>query len=517
MLGRRFVVETQQDRQEHGTVFRLAAGVLVVPAEDLPPETLCRLEQREGRFALVRPGARTNALLVDKDMATLVEQFRQPGTIAEVLIRHSQERQRDPQEVLRETFPTLELLVQSRFLVDADSAYALRSDRGVLDSGDRLDDLLILRPLQRMEDTEVFQVQLADERLGALKIGCAGFFSATKRLAHEGDILRFLAGDHGPEVLAIGKHEERDYLLLEWRPGSDADVVANELRRRGGAEARRGLLEICCRILQTYGDLHRRGVIHGDVNPQNILIDRQGEVTILDFEDAVRSDQEGDPPRERAGVPIYFEPEYARAVLSGKPPPPASEAGEQYALATLVYELIVGVLYLDFDLRWEALLQQIVEDPPAAFADRGLQPWPAVEAVLMRALSKEPGDRFASASAMAAAMAAAEPPGPSPEPISAPLRSELEELVRVIAEKAEPNGAWMVSEKDSSDRISVYEGGAGVALALYRIYRQREEVSFLELADGWIHRAAEDLSQMDSARDSVQGSPFFGACWRPPG
>ena len=500
-----------KDRPERPTVFRLAAGVQIVATEDLPPESRDRLDQGEGRFALVRPGARSNALLVDEEIAALVEQFRQSGTIAEMLIRFSQERQRDPQEVLRESFPTLQLLVRQRFLVAADSALADRSESQALDAGDLLDDVLILRPLQRMEDVEVFQVRLTGERFGVLKIGCDGVLSATRRLAHEESMLRFLAGDPGPGVLGIGEREGRDYLLLEWRPGSAASVVADEKRLRGGAGAWRSLLETCCRILQTYSDLHRRGVIHGDVHPRNILIDRQGQITLLDFEDAVLSEPRIDPPRERAGVPIYFEPEYARAVLDGKQPPPASEAGEQYALAALVYELITGVPYLDFDLRWEALLEQIVEDPPSAFSDRGLPSWPAVEAVLMRALSKQPDDRFASVAAMAAALTAAEPSGQPRQSSLPPRCTELEELVRLIAKKAEPNGPWMASDDASSDRTSVNEGSAGVALALYRISCQREEDSLLELADAWIQGATGDVDQMDTSEDLVEASPFFGS------
>lgn len=500
------------ERPKSGARFRLAAGVQVTPVEELPPEVRDRLDRQGGRFALVRPGARMGALLVDEEIAALVEEFRQPSTFAESLIRFSRMRQRDPQEVLKESFPILQLLVERRFLVDAGSALVRGSGRQVLDSGDQFDDLVILRPLQRMEDTEVFQVRLANGRFGALKIGRRGSSAAADRLTRTRDILRRLAGDPGPELLGGGEHEGQDYLVLEWRAGSDAMVVTEEWRRRRGTEARSRLLEICCRILETYGDLHRRGVVHGDVNARNILVYRQDNVTVLDFEHAVLEEPAsgGGPPPGRAGVPIYFEPEYARAVLDYETPPPASAAGEQYALAALVYELIAGVPYLDFDLRWEKLLEQIVEEPPRAFADRGLPPWPAVEEILTRALSKEPARRFPSVAAMSAALAAAEPSEPSRR-LSSPSRGvDLEQLIGLTAEKAGQGGPWMGGDGTSQTRMSVYRGAAGVALALYRISRQLDDGTLLELGDAWIRRTTGEFDQTDCVEEPVEASAFVG-------
>ena len=501
------------ERPKSGAVFRLAAGVELVPVEELPPEIRDRLDPGWGRFALVRARARTPPLLIDEEMAALVEEFRQPSSIAESLIRFSQKRQRDPKAVLSETFSVLQRLVAQRFLVDADSTEDNITGKPALDSGDRLEDLEILRPLQRLEDMEVFQVRLADGRIGALKIGGIGSASATDRLRHEAETLRLLAGDPAPQLLGTGEYEGRHYLVLEWRQGSDALVVTEEWRRRGGTEAWRRLQEACCRILKTYGDLHLRGVVHGDVNARNIVIDRQEKLTLLDFEDAVRtkSASGGGPPGDRAGVSIYFEPEHARAILAGEPSPPATEVGEQYALAALVYELMAGVPYLDFDLRWEALIEQIVEDPPAAFADRGLPSWPAVEEVLMRALSKEPDRRFPSVVAMALALAAAEPAEPLRRAKSPSQATELKELIRLTTKKATVDGPWMAGAGTSPTPASVYQGAAGVALALVRMSRQLEEPPLLELADTWIRRAAETIDQPDASKDTAKASTLVGS------
>ncbi len=86
----------------------------------------------------------------------------------------------------------------------------------------------------------------------------------------------------------------------------------------------------------------------------------------------------------RGGVAFFYEPEYAAAARAGKPPPPASEAGEQYGLAVLLYHLLTGLHYLDFSLEQDEMLRQIAEDPPLPFVRQGLDAWPAMEGVLAR-------------------------------------------------------------------------------------------------------------------------------------
>ena len=84
-------------------------------------------------------------------------------------------------------------------------------------------------------------------------------------------------------------------------------------------------------------------------------------------------------------------------------PPDLSAAGEQHAVAALLYVLLTGTHYRDFSLEKQAMFRQIAEEPPLPFTARGLPAWPEVEAVLSRALAKEPGERFPSLAALAAA------------------------------------------------------------------------------------------------------------------
>ncbi|PYQ55046.1 MAG: hypothetical protein DMF53_28670, partial [Acidobacteria bacterium] len=121
-------------------------------------------------------------------------------------------------------------------------------------------------------------------------------------------------------------------------------------------------------MLAAYTRLHERGVIHADVHPRNVLVGPAGEIHLIDFGLSLAEDLPGDPGR--GGVAFYFEPEYAVAVRAGESAPAASSAGEQYALAALLYSLIAGAPTHDFKLARDEMLRQIAEEPPLPFALR---------------------------------------------------------------------------------------------------------------------------------------------------
>jgi len=495
------------------TKFRLASDVRVIPETEFPEEARDSLGRDQGRFVVFRPGARTGPLLVDGKIAALLAEFEQPSAIVESLIRFSARRQLDPQEMLRETFPVLEVLVERRFLVNEDSHRTDEPESRTLGPGDHIGDLLVVRRVQRMEDTEVFQVRSADSRICALKIESRESSPAAEWLAHEAEVLRLLAGDPSPELIATGEHERRQYLVLEWRPGSGVLVATEELRQQGGSGARPRLRDICCRFLTAFGRLHRRGVVHGDINARNILVDRRGRVTLLDFETAAPVDSSCglDPPRSRAGVPIYQEPELARAEINGEPFPAATLLGEQYSLAALAYQILTGETYLDFDLRRDRLLTQIIEQAPASFADQGAPPWPAVEEVLARALSKAPDRRFSSVDEMAAALAEAEPSEPARRRRTASTTSHLDEVVSQTVEAAAKDGKWAAEAADPGSDSSVYLGAAGVAAALAQISRATALPALLDTADWWIRRAVDGLARWERDEEQTNASTLVGS------
>lgn len=136
-------------------------------------------------------------------------------------------------------------------------------------------------------------------------------------LEREGSILEHLAGDPGPVPLDMGSHEERPYLLMQWCPGVPVSMIAAELRETPTPDGPSGLLQLCCRVLESYATLHARGVIHGDVHPRNLLVGPDGVLKIVDYGLArlEGSSTVGEPLR--GGLVYSYEPELAQAFRLG--------------------------------------------------------------------------------------------------------------------------------------------------------------------------------------------------------
>ncbi|HTQ79917.1 MAG TPA: protein kinase, partial [Thermoanaerobaculia bacterium] len=399
----------------------LPPDVLLVPVGELSDEVRRQLRCDEGDFAVTRPRARTPSRIIDAQAAELLREFEKPVTLVEAVLRFARARGADPETTLEEAFPFLEKLVAGGFLVNEGAAGADGIEPSLLGGGstdarNACDGWEVVAPLQVLDDTEIYQVRrngqvaaLKLERPGGPRPGVAAL------LANEAAILSVLGAERGkiaPRLLEQGEHEGRPYLAIEWCSGVDAESAARELRGSGGASEssdREGLRGLCQAIAAAYSRLHERGVVHGDVHPRNILVDAAGGVRLIDL-GLSRQIASAAPATARGGVGFFFEPEFAAAQRAGLPAPPAGFASEQYAVAALLYNLTTGTHYRDFSLEREEMLRQIAEEPPLPFAERGVAPWPALEAVLGRALAKAPEERFPDLKALAAALARAEDP-----------------------------------------------------------------------------------------------------------
>ena len=461
----------------------LPPDVLLVPVADLSEDVRRQLTWEEGDYAVTRPRSRTPSRIVDAGAADLLGQFRSPVTIVDAVIRFSRERSLDPETTLEEAYPLLERLLASGFLVaeGSDDAGAIRES---LQPGEEIAGFEVLECVQGLEDTELYQVRSA-EGTAALKIErpqAAG--RVANDFAREAAVLEHLAGETAPRLLARGETAGRHWLAIEWCSGVDGYTAAAELRRR---QDRAGLLALARSVLDAYARLHDRGVTHGDVHPRNVLVSAAGEARLIDFGIARWEGSPAGIPRPwRGGVAFYFEPEYALAVRAGQAPPEASAAGEQYAVAALLYSFLTGAHYRDFSLEKDKMLRQIAEEPPLPFAERGTAPWPEVEAVLARALAKTPEERFPSIAALAEAFASLEPPeAPAPRKAS----SEADALLARVLDRLRPDGALFREGFPEAPKLSVNYGAAGAACAVYRIAMAREDAELLSLADLWATKA----------------------------
>jgi serine/threonine-protein kinase len=465
----------------------LPADVVLVPIGDLSPELLADVEHGPGDVAVTRPLSRTPSSIVDARTAALLRTFREPHTIVDAIISLSADEGSDPRATLEEAMPTLASFVNAGLLVPADSALARPIEASCV-PGDKVGGLRVARCVHVLVDTEVYLARAADGGWAALKIariGCERAMAAA--LAHEAAILEHLDGDAAPRLLSAGIAGDRPFLATAWCPGTGLLEAAAD-------EDAGGRLALADAVLAAYSTVHRRGVLHGDVHPRNVLVDGDRRATLIDFGIArglLPIAGAGDPPR--GGIDLFMEPEHAIARRSGHPPPPLSTAGEQYAVAAMLHMLFAGAHTHDFSLEEPAMLRQLAEDPPATFEHRGVHGLHEVEAVLGRALAKQPQARFASIDALRHALAGA---------ASAPARpgrrgaqpGPADRVLDSVVERIGLDGP-LLAEGLAAPTASVQNGAAGLAYAALRIAQARDDEHLLALADVWAARAADAIER----------------------
>lgn len=210
-----------------------------------------------------------------------------------------------------------------------------------------------------------------------------------------------MASVHHPNILTIhdfGMYQGRPYLVLEFVEGGDLRRVMNETSPVPVDRVRSILRSVCAAV----DALHRRGILHRDLKPENILMGDGGVPKVGDFGIAVLREAVGELTRTAVGLgtPGYVAPEqqYDLGV---------DERVDQYSLAALAYELLTGQKPLG------------VFRPPSSH-NPGVPP--AADAVIMKALSESPADRYAGVTEFAEAFESAFLEVPREKPIV--LRAE---------------------------------------------------------------------------------------------
>ena len=524
----------------------VSPDVLIFPVRDLADNVRERIQAGEEDFVVSNPRTQTTSTIISPDAAALIRLLR-GCSVRQAAARYAQDKGLDSDQVLASAGPVIRKLWVRGHLVAPDGAAAVSRRR--LEPGEEFAGMRVRRALHILAETELYVV-CVDGADAVLKMQTAGSESARTALEREVVALRHLGGAPAPRLIDEGTSAERRYVLMEWIPGVWIEAAAAEARELSRPPAE--LLALVRRLFEAYATLHDAGVRHGDVHGGNVLVDAAGEVRLLDFGLARRIDHEPQQPYRRGGFQLLFEPELAAALASGSPRPWPSAAGEQYACAGLAYRMMTGTDHIDFSLDQQAAYRQIVEEPPIPFAERGIEPWPELESVLARALSKEPAARYSSireliedlptnpstrreAPATAAGADSLQDGGANTATgadslpdgavsgdngrarFPASLEPTLSRFVDCVLERAAADGAWMRTPPGDVPARSVQYGDAGIALALHRIARVRGRRDLSPLADLWItravrHRASDgafDAPSLGITRDRVgEVSPY---------
>lgn len=177
--------------------------------------------------------------------------------------------------------------------------------------------------------------------------------------------------------------------------------------------------EYCRQICLALDYAHKRGLIHRDIKPANVHITPEGQVKIMDFGLAISGESKRMTAAGRIiGTPAYLSPEQAQGL-------PLTHHTDIYSTGVVLYELVTGVLPFDADDIGLLLLQQVKKAPRPPHDLNPAIP-PALERVILKALAKQPEDRFSTAREMAEALAASVSPADVTVSAAAVRVSELE-------------------------------------------------------------------------------------------
>jgi serine/threonine protein kinase len=463
----------------------LAPDVHIFPVQYLPETVRDRIPSAADGFAITRTKTRSNSKILDADGAQLLRQFRKPSTIVEAVLRFSDAKGQKPEEVLEGAFPLFRRMVAAHFLVRPDGPWSSPIAPS-LASGSKLGEYQVVQVVQVLEDTEIYRVRDPAGGISILKLVTSPVSSwPYLALSNEALVLEHLAGPPAPRLFNAVTGQPRPYLVMELCPGPDAESVAAALRRPWVGSARERLADICLKIVIAYSALHFRGVVHGDVHPRNLMIDPNGNIVrLIDFGFARRVDVlPARVPPLRGGLTQFFEPEYARAVLSGSALPDATAHSEQYAVAALLYRLLTGRHCHDVSLEHVDFLQRVAGESPAPFTAHHVTAWPPVEAVLQRALANKPTDRFASMEEFGAALTAATQSRPTASGHQKARHSSL--ALDVLGRLTTASQEHLVAQPTAS----VNYGAAGIAYLLYRAACLLGRYEWLASAELWVRSA----------------------------
>ena len=216
-----------------------------------------------------------------------------------------------------------------------------------------------------------------------------------KRFEHEAKMAARLSHPNIVAVFDFGVEQGVPFLVMERLPGQTlGDVLAEGPLGFGETE------ELGRQLLDALASAHRSGMLHRDIKPRNVLVAGPGIWKLGDFGIA-KSIEAGDDPGLTAtglvvGTPAYLPPER----LAGRP---ATVASDIYGVGVVLYQAVSGQSPFVPGVPLPALASS---DPPP------LREWrpdiaPALDAVIARAMARDPSARFASAAEMAAALRAA--------------------------------------------------------------------------------------------------------------
>jgi beta-lactam-binding protein with PASTA domain/predicted Ser/Thr protein kinase len=231
-----------------------------------------------------------------------------------------------------------------------------------------------------------------------------------ERFRREASAAAGLQHQHVVSVYDRGEWEGTSYIAMEYVPGRTLKQLVQETDPPTPLEPQRAV-DLAVQILRAARFAHRRGVIHRDFKPQNVIVDDEDRAKVTDFGIARAGASDMTQTGSIMGTAQYLSPEQAQGHA-------VTARSDLYSIGIVLYELLTGHVPFEAEAAVTIALKQVTEAPvPPSQINPAVTP--ELEAVVLRALEKDPANRFADADEFIAALDAAGSRIPSAAAIAA--------------------------------------------------------------------------------------------------
>jgi eukaryotic-like serine/threonine-protein kinase len=275
------------------------------------------------------------------------------------------------------------------------------------------------------------------------------------------------AGLQHPNIVQVFDRGEWDgtyYIAMECLEGRNLKQV---VRDHGPLEPALAV-DLVLQILKAARFAHRRGIVHRDIKPHNVIVDDEGRAKVTDFGIARAGASDMTETGSIMGTAQYLSPEQAQGQ-------PVDARADLYSIGIVLYELLTGAPPFDAESPVTIALKQVTEDPvPPMQLNPAVSP--ALDAVVLRALRKQPPERYEDADAFIAALEGAlagravETVAVAEDPVAALEEEDRRNWRRIavvalvlLALAALAIGAWLLLRADTRQVPNVVGKSSGTA------------------------------------------------------
>jgi serine/threonine-protein kinase len=256
------------------------------------------------------------------------------------------------------------------------------------------------RVVRRLGSGGMADVWLADDmhlqRQVALKVLHSRFAQDREFVARFQREAESAAGLQHPNVVAVFDRGDVDgtyYIAMQYLEGPTLKALID-----AGLSPDQAAILIR-QVLEAARFAHRNGIVHRDLKPQNVIVDAEGKATVTDFGIARAGVSEITQAGSVMGTPHYLSPEQAQGQ-------DVTAVSDLYSIGVMLYEALTGRVPFEGESAVAVAMKQVSQAPQLP-SSINPEVSPALDAVVVRALEKDPGQRFQSADAFIAALDAA--------------------------------------------------------------------------------------------------------------